>query len=156
MSEPKKRKPKTQNIIMVKVPQKYEGIDCYCAIDAAGSQLLNGRNTYEAQIPVRGRSLNHNALWAVWYVQIGKEVGQTPEEVKRECKLNYGVPILVAEDESFRRVWNAKFADDIYKQQLYMMKYLPVTSLLSRGQGTIYTETLQREYAKQSIVLTVL
>ena len=91
-----------------------------------------------------------------WYGQIGKELGQAAEAVKRECKLNYGVPILLAEDESFRRVWNAKFASDTYEQQLYMMKYLPVTSLLSRGQGTIYTEDLIREYAQQGIVLQVL
>jgi len=155
-STEKKRKPKTKIVLMVKVPMKYEGLDCYAAVDADAASTLNGRNTFEASIPVRGRSLNHNSLWAVWYPQIGKATGQTAEAVKRECKLLYGVPILVAEDESFRRVWNAKFADDTYEQQLYMMKYLPVTSLLSRGQGTIYTECLIREYAQQGIVLQVI
>jgi len=103
-----------------------------------------------------GRSLPQNSLWAVWYNQIGKELGQTPAEVKQECKLNYGVPILQAEDEGFRRIWEAKFANDTYEQKLYMMKYLPVTSLFNRGQGSVYTETLQREYAKMNIVLDVL
>jgi len=36
------------------------------------------------------------------------------------------------------------------------MKYLPVTSLFNRGQGSVYTETLQREYAKLNIILDVL
>jgi len=97
-----------------------------------------------------------NSLWAVWYGLIGKESGQTTLEVKCECKLLYGVPILCAEDEAFRRVWLAKFAGDTYEQQIFMMRYLPVTSLLSKSQGMIYTETLQREYASQSINLVVL
>lgn len=156
MSEQKKRKPKNKTVIMVKVPLKFGEVDCYAGLDADAATTLGGRTSFEASIPVRGRSLDQNSLWAVWYPFIGKQTGQQAEEVKRECKLLYGVPILVAEDQSFRRVWNAKFANDTYEQQLYMMRFLPVTSLLSRGQGSIYTETLIREYAKQGIVLQVL
>ena len=148
-------KPKSQSIIMVRVPANYSGVS-YAPIDTDAETVLGGRKSFEAAIPVRGRSLPQNNLWAIWYGLIGKEQGQTSEEVKRECKLNYGVPILCAENESFRRVWAAKFAGDTYEQQLYMMRLLPVTSLLSKGQGSIYTETLQREYAKQQIVLDVL
>ena len=148
-------KPRTTSVLMVRVDSNYQGIT-YAPIDKAAETVLGGRKTFEAAIPVRGRSMPQNSLWAVWYGLIGKEVGQTAEEVKRECKLLYGVPILCAEDRAFSRVWEAKFANDTYEQQLYMMRYLPVTSLLSKGQGIIYTETLQREYAKQQIVLDVL
>lgn len=148
-------KPKTQSVIMVKVDNTFTG-DKYAALEGDGEKLLNGRHSFEAAIAVMGRSMNQNALWAIWYAQIGKEQGQTPAEVKRECKLNYGVPILCAQSEEFRRVWAAKFADDTYEQQLFMMKYLPVTSLFSKYQGMDYTETLQREYAKQQIQLIVL
>jgi len=146
-------KPKTTEVAMVSVPVDYEGLTLYAERDG---NVLNNRKSFIAQVPVRGRSLPQNSLWAVWYGMIGKQVGQSTEEVKRECKLLYAVPILCAEDEGFRRVWAAKFADDTYEQQLYMMRLLPVTSILSRGQGSIYTETLQREYAKQNIVLDVL
>jgi len=145
--------PKTTEIAMVKVPLEYEGLALYAERDG---NVLNGRQSFIAKIPVMGRSLPQNSLWAVWYNQIGKELGQTPAEVKQECKLNYGVPILQAEDEGFRRIWEAKFANDTYEQKLYMMKYLPVTSLFNRGQGSVYTETLQREYAKLNIILDVL
>jgi len=148
-------KAKSTTVIMVKAPANYSGIT-YAPIDKPAEDVLGNRATFEVQIPVRGRSLPMNSLWAVWYGLIGKEVGQKTEEVKRECKLLYGVPILCAEDEAFRRVWLAKFADDTYEQQLYMMRYLPVTSLLSKSQGMIYTETMQREYASQSIILEVL
>ena len=146
-------KPKTTEVVMVQVPVSYEGLTLYAERDG---DVLAGRKWFTVQIPVRGRSMPQNNLWGAWYSLIGKQVGQTPEEVKRECKLLWGVPILTAEDESFRRVWNAKFANDTYEQQLYMMRYLPVTSLLSKSQGMIYTETLQREYAKQSIILEVM
>jgi len=151
----KKRKPKTQAVLMIKVGN-YQGIDTYAPADGQGESILNGRHSFEAAIPVMGRSLNMNALWAVFYVQIGKETGQTPAEVKAECKLNYGVPIMCASSEEFRRVWAAKFAGDTYEQQLFMMKYLPVTSLFSKFQGVDYTDTLIREYAKQQIQLIVL
>ena len=139
---------------MVKVG-KWEGIDTYVAMDKEGETVLSGRKTLTAAIPVRGRSVPQNAVWAVFYRYIGKHTGQTPEEAKRECKLNYGVPILVAEDEKFRRMWLAKFDSDTYEQKLFMMRYLPVTSILSKGQGIIYTETLQREYAKQGLRLEI-
>ena len=143
----KPSKPKNQEIIMVKFGQ-LEGIDAYCPLDKLAVDTLAGRKTFIANIPVAGRSLNQNSLWAIWYGQIARELKEdTAEEVKRECKLLYGVPILLAEDEAYRRVWEAKFADDTYEQQLYMMRYLPVTSLLKRGQGVIYTESLQRAYA---------
>ena len=45
----------------------------------------------------------------------------------------------------------------LYEDKLELMKELvKVTSLLSNAQGMIYTETLQREYAKQSMILEVL
>ena len=148
-------KAKSTTVIMVKVSPDYTGVS-YAPIDKPAQDVLGNRTSFEVQIPVRGRSLPMNSLWAVWYSLIGKESGQTTEEVKRECKLLYGVPILCAEDEAFRRVWEAKFAGDTYEQKLFMMRYLPVTSLLSKSQGMIFTETLQREYAKQQIILEVL
>ena len=146
-------KPKTTDVVMVQVPVQYEGLTLYAERDG---NVLNGRKSFLAAVPVKGRSLPQNNLWGAWYGMIGKEVGQSPEEVKRECKLLWGVPILCAEDEAFRRVWLAKFENDTYEQRLFMMRYLPVTSLLSKSQGMIYTETLQREYAQQSIDLVVL
>jgi hypothetical protein len=143
-------KAKTTEVAMVRVPVEYEGLVLYAERDG---NVLNARSSFIAQVPVRGRSLPQNSLWGVWYPKIGKAVGQTAEEVKRECKLLYGVPILCADDEGFRRMWFAKFDNDNYVQQLFLMRYLPVTSLMSKAQGSIYTETLQREYAKRQIIL---
>ena len=94
-------KAKSTTVIMVKVPANYDGV-AYAPIDKPAMDVLGNRNSFEVQIPVRGRSLPQNSLWAVWYGLIGKEVGQTPIEVKAECKLIYGVPILSAEKQEFR------------------------------------------------------
>lgn len=154
-AEQKERKPKRAAIIMVKVG-KFGEVDTYAPLDADGAKVLGGRRSFESSIPVAGRSLGQNALWAVWYPRIAKYTGTTAEEAKCECKLLYGVPILLAEDKTFRRVWQAKFSNDTYEQQKFMMRYLPVTSLLNRGQGTIYTESLQREYSKQGLLLEII
>lgn len=149
------RKPKKQNVIFVKV-SKYEGIDTYAVIDAAGATVLGGRKSFEAAIPVSGRSLNQNALWAVWYNQIAIESGQSPIDTKYECKLNHGVPILCKQDEGFKRMWQKLFEPLSYEMQLSAMKHIGVTRELSKMNGSIYTETLQREFAESNIVLEVL
>jgi len=158
MSEKKKRKrkPPKKSITMAKVPMQHEGLDLYAGMDANSVNTLGGRSFFEAMVPVAGRSLDQNALWAVWYPIIGRQTGQTGEEVRRECKLNLGIPILLEEDYEYRRVWDAKFANDSYKQQLYIMRWWPVTRLFSKYQGMDYTETLVREYAEKGIVLEIL
>jgi len=148
-------KPKNQTIIMVKV-DSLGGLDTYAPLDKMAADTLGGRNSFEASIPVRGRSLSQNALWAVWYKVIADQVGEDIRQVKRQCKLTYGVPIMCAWDDGFRAIWDAKFANDTEIQQLYMMKYLPVTSLMNKTQGNLYTETLQREFAEQNVILEVL
>lgn len=153
--KPKQRKPKTQTVILVKVGN-YEGLDTYAAIDGAGATVLGGRNSFEVAIPVRGRSLPQNSLWAVFYGLIGKELGQTSVEVKKECKLNYGIPIYCEQDEGFKRMWQQLFEPLSYEMQLSAMKHIGVTRELNKTNGVIYTETLQREYAKQGIQLEVL
>lgn len=148
-------KAKSTTVIMVKAPAHYVGIT-YAPIDKAAEDVLGNRATFEVQIPVKGRTLPQNNLWGLWYRVIAKETGSTFEEVRRGCKLEYGVPIMCEWDKGFRRIWAAKFADDTEKQKLYIMKYLPVTSLMNKFAGIEYTETLQREFAVQSIILNVL
>ena len=149
-------KAKSTTIIMMKVPPNYVGIS-YAPIDRSAEDVLGNRNSFEVKIPVRGRSLPQNSLWAIWYSLIGKETGQTPIEVKAECKLIYGVPILRAEDQEFRELYDVTLKPLSYELKLELMKkHVKITSLFSKHQGIVYQETLQREYAKQSIILDVL
>lgn len=101
------------------------------------------------------RSLSSNALSHVWYETVSKQLGeQTPEEVRCECKLRYGVPILRAEDPDFRDMYDRSIKPHLtYEQKLQAMRYLPVTSLMTREQMKRYLTTLQSEYAKQGVAL---
>jgi len=149
----KQPKPKLVEVIMVKLPMQYEGLDVYSELDG---KTLGGRRSFTAKVPIRGRSLDQNALWAVFYTIIGKALGQTSVEVKAECKLNYGVPILCEQDDGFKRMWRKLFEPLNYEMQLSAMRHIGVTREFSKMNGSIYTETLQREYAKSNIILEVL
>lgn len=101
------------------------------------------------------RSLDANAVTHVWYGQIARESGDLTEaEVKAFCKLNYGVPILRSEDEEFREQYNRLILHRYtYAEKLEMMRMLPVTSLMTTDQMNRYRDTMQREYAKQGVIL---
>lgn len=153
MTNKKQPKPRTVDVTMVKMPYQHDGLDLYAELDG---KILGGRKSFTAKIPIRGRSLDQNALWAVFYTIIGKATGQTSVEVKAECKLNYGVPILCEQDDGFKRMWRQLFEPLSYEMQLSAMRHIGVTREFSKMNGSIYTETLQREYSKQSIILEVL
>lgn len=155
MSDKKKKKKKV--ITMVKVPTTYEGLQCWSPLDSSDDKLLSDKRAIEAEVETEGRSLNANALWAVWYNQISKQGGEyTPAKVKCICKHDYGVPILLAEDKQFRAFYENAFRNFTYEQRVFAMKFCPVTSLFTKDQGSQYQTTLQREYAKQGIQLEIL
>lgn len=103
----------------------------------------------------KNRSLNQNAISHAWYEQISRELGEgTPEDVKCECKLRFGVPILRAEDEDFREMYDASIKRHLsYEQKLKAMRFLPVTSLMTKNQLSRYLEDMQREYAGRGVRL---
>lgn len=94
------------------------------------------------------RSLNQNALSHDWYAQIARELGdQTPDDVKCECKLRFGVPIM-RNDPDFREMYDSAIKRTMtYEQKLKVMRYLPVTSLMNTAELSAYLEQMQREYA---------
>lgn len=105
------------------------------------------------------RSLDQNAISHAWYEQISRELAEdTPEGVKAECKLRFGVPILRAEDEDFRTMYDkaigaGKHSHLTYEQKLAVLQYLPVTSLMTTAQLSRYLEDMQRDYARRGVML---
>ena len=103
------------------------------------------------------RTLAQNALQHVWYVEIEKQGKQMRAfEVRRECKLRIGVPILLGdkEDDTFRERWERLVAPRFnYIEQIELMELLPVTSLMDSTQMRTYLDTMVQVYAAQGIVL---
>ena len=103
----------------------------------------------------KDRTLDQNAISHTWYEQIARELREgTPEDVKCECKLRFGVPILRANDADFREMYDASIRGHLtYEQKLRAMRFLPVTSLMTTAQLSQYLVDVQNEYAQLGVML---
>lgn len=101
------------------------------------------------------RSDDQNAISHAWYEQIARELRElSAHEVKRECKLVFGVPILRAEEPDFRDQYDALIKSRFtYEEKLAVMDWLPVTSLMTTDQLSRYLESMQAAYAKRGVSL---
>jgi len=103
----------------------------------------------------KDRSLDQNAISHAWYEQISRELREdTPDDVKAECKLRFGVPILRAHDDDFREIYDASIKRHLsHEQKLRAMRLLPVTSLMTVQQLSQYLVDMQNDYAKRGVML---
>ncbi len=103
----------------------------------------------------KARSLDQNAISHVWYEQVALELREDDAlGVKCYCKLHHGVPILRAEDEDFRQFYDNSIKGMTYEQKLGAMKFLPVTSLMTKPQLSAYLVAVQDDYRKRGVVLS--
>lgn len=95
----------------------------------------------------RRRSLNQNDIAAVWYQQIARELPEDDERGwKGYCKLHHAVPILRAEDEDFRSMYDNALKSLTYEQKREVMTILPATSLMTKAQLSKYLEAVQKDF----------
>lgn len=109
---------------------------------------------------VRGkrRSVEQNHLQRLWLNEAAEQLGdRTPEELRGECKLTLGVPILRAENTTFREKYDQFVRPLPYEQKLaFMMEPLdfPVTRLMTTEQKTRYLDAMFLQFTKQGVKLT--
>ena len=103
----------------------------------------------------KDRSIDQNAISHCWYEQVARELREdSPEGVKCECKLRFGVPILRAADSDFREMYDTAIRGHLsYEQKLKAMRFLPVTSLMTVKQLSQYLVDVQAHYATRGVVL---
>jgi hypothetical protein len=98
----------------------------------------------------KNRSLEQNAISHAWYEELSKKL---PEENvlgwKCFCKLHFGVPILRAEDPEFREVYDNTIKLMTYEQKLEVMKFFPISSIMSTNQLSRYLEAMQKHFIEQ-------
>jgi hypothetical protein len=100
------------------------------------------------------RNLSQNALSFAVYGQIASQSeDQTVREIRAECKLNYGVPILRAEDEGFNEHCALVIDPLTYEQQLKAMEWTDVTSKMSVKPFSRYMDEVIRVYSQQGYCL---
>lgn len=103
------------------------------------------------------RSSAQNRLAQRWFSDIATQLGdQTHEDVRAECKLTIGVPILRAENEAFCASYDRTMKHLPYEAKLEAVKAfdLPVTRLMSAKQMTAFMDEMQRRWTAQGIRLT--
>ncbi len=104
------------------------------------------------------RTLKQNRLQRQWLNEIAEQFGdQTPEEIRGYCKLTIGVPILRAENETFRERYDAVVKPLPYEQKIALMMEpldFPITRLMTTKQGTAYLDGMHRHFSEKGIVLT--
>lgn len=105
------------------------------------------------------RTNDQNRLQRLLVKSISEQLGdRTPEEVRGECKLTLGVPILRASNEGFREKYDAIVRPLFYEQKLALMMEpldLPVTRLMTTKQHADYLDSIYRHYSAQGLRLPV-
>lgn len=103
------------------------------------------------------RSNAQNKLAQRWFADIARQLGdQTQEDVRAECKLRFGVPILREENEVFRISYDRVLKHMTYEQKIEAVKAfdLPVTRLMTVKQMTAFMDEMQRVWIGQGVRLT--
>ena len=132
-------------------------IDCtheagWDALAGVRSQALLSNKPFVVQVVGQRRSLDQNAISHALYSQIASSLeDQTVQEVRSECKLRHGVPILRAASETFRETYDKVIKPHDFETKLKIMEWLPVTSLMDKAQFSEYLDTVIREYSKQGV-----
>ena len=123
------------------------------------ANLLRGRKLPITVTWTQGapRSTAQNRLAQRWFTDIATQLGdQTHEDVRADCKLRFGVPILRAENEAFQISYDRVIKDLPYEDKLDAIKAfdLPVTRLMTAKQMTAFMDEMQRNWTAQGVRLT--
>jgi hypothetical protein len=117
---------------------------------AGNKQMLTLEKLDEKKI----RTLEQNALLHKWYQIIERELGQdTILGWSCYCKLTFGVPMLIAENNKFREAYEGSIDCMSYERQLKIMEILPVTRLMTTRQLNQYLEAMKDYFDKAGLVL---
>lgn len=74
------------------------------------------------------RSMAQNKLVNVWYKDIAEQMDDTFLNIRRQCKLNYGVPLLRAKSEMLDWLYSQTIDKLRYEKRLIAMDGFDITS----------------------------
>jgi len=106
----------------------------------------------------RVRSVHQNRLQRLWCNEVADQSGDvTAEEVRGQCKLWFGVPILRAENEEFRAAYDRAVRPLDYETKIALMMEpldFPVTRLMKVDQKVRYLNAIYNHFSAQGLELT--
>ena len=98
-----------------------------------------------------------NKLAQRWFTDIARHFGDvTHEDVRADCKLRFGVPIMRRDSEPFKASYDPIMKHQTYEAKVAAIKAwdLPVTRLMGVKQMTEFMDAVQREFLPQGVRLT--
>ena len=108
--------------------------------------IKSASDGFKVTIQPAPRSLAQNDLSHEIYALIAQA---KPEDDalgwKCYCKLHHGVPILRAEDDEFKAMYDSAIKGLAYEQKLQVMKFMPVTSLMNKEQKSRYIDSVMND-----------
>lgn len=103
----------------------------------------------------KGRSIDQNALLHKWFGEIARQKGdETLMDVKAQCNLTYGAPILIRDDEMWGRFWKAIGLSYEQRIKAFKLGYVQCTSLMTAKQLSEYMDAMSRDYRGEGFRLT--
>ena len=112
--------------------------------------------TIKRYVKSKKRSLPSNDHQHVWYEQISKYHGDRLYiEVKCECKIILGLPIILESEE-----WGQRYEEILHKHEFYQKTYeekikwirdLPITSYFTPAESKIYMDNMIYYYNEAGI-----
>tara|TARA_R110000803_G_scaffold23322_1_gene57334 strand:- start:674 stop:1108 length:435 start_codon:yes stop_codon:yes gene_type:complete len=112
------------------------------------------RPIFERVLP--GRSGNQNDMVYAIYKQIANQADDsTVVDIRRECKLRLGVPLLRACNEKFKSLYDKTIRPYLtYEEKLLAMDILPVSSLMTKPQCSDYIDMMICDYTAMGYTVT--
>lgn len=103
----------------------------------------------------RDRTRDQNALQWLWATEVARQLGdRTAEDVQREWKLRFGVPVLREDSPEFRATYDRLIKPLPYEAKIEAMAFIDVTSAMKVRQMVRFLDTIQRECLQQGLELT--
>ncbi len=118
-----------------------------------GTLRLSGKRPLVEFVP-ESRSLDQNEMINGIYRQVASQkTDESFNEIRCQCKLRFGVPILRRDNETFRFVYDTAIKHLSYEFKLVFIDPYPVTSEMSKKQASEYIDEIIREYSQQGLCL---
>lgn len=103
------------------------------------------------------RSLSANAQQHVWIKAISDATGDDIKDVELRCKRDFGLPILLADKEMGPKIdWMLKkigYYEMTPQQQIGVMSYFAVTSLMSTSQHKAYRDAMEVTWNSRGVYI---
>lgn len=101
------------------------------------------------------RTLSQNDMSFALYTQISRQKqDESLEDIRRQCKLEHGIPILRGDDK-FKALYDKVVRPHDYETKLGLMAWFPVTSLMNKAQFSEYIDSVIRSYSQQGISIVM-